>query len=146
MSKSQREKEHSTKWAKMLKEKFGVWSHRIVDTPSLTPSGFATNKKPFDRIICFDAWAVEFKFCTGKTHNLKSWRENEKTRHQYRNLKEFNESNSGRSMLVCIWKQIGKRDLQWKFLFFEELDQDRVAYEDMHDVRYLEKLIEEMYE
>ena len=141
---SQKEKIHSVKWAKALLKEIGIWSERIVDTPYMSESGFATYKKPFDRIIVCKGLAVEFKFKAGLSFNLKKWKTDKKTRHQYSNLKKFAESKSGHAILFVFWKQKGKRDIQKRWCYVEQLDVDRIYFKDMRTETELLGLIKEM--
>lgn len=125
-------------------EEIGIWSERIVDTPFMSESGFATYKKPFDRVIICKGFAVEFKFKSGLSFNVKAWKEHEKTRHQYKNLKKFAESNSGHAILFVFWKQKGKRDIQKCWCYVEQLDVDRIYFKDMRTESELIGLIKEM--
>lgn len=120
MARSLKEKKYSKRWMKRLNEKYGVFSHRIVDTPFISPQGPSTIKKPFDAFVVTQGVAIEFKFKTGLTMNLKRWKENKKTRHQYWHLTKFAESESGIAVLFVFWKKTGTRAIQEKWEYVEK--------------------------
>lgn len=139
---SQKEKTHAKKWLDHLKDDLNIWGERLIDTPYLSESGYSNYKKPFDALVCCKGLAIEFKFKTGKTFNVKAWKKSKRTRHQFKNLIDFSESNSGIAILFVFWKQAGKRDIQKKWIRAVELkNRDKVKYEDMLDVKQLEVLI-----
>ena len=140
---SQLEKTHGNKLAKELLEELGIWSERIVDTPYIHEAGAGTYKKPFDRLICCRGIAVEFKYKKGLTFNVKAWRENKKTRHQYRNLKKFSETRSGIAVLFVFWKKAKTRDIQRVWLPVQKLNQDKIKFEDFYTYQSLKQIMEE---
>jgi len=128
---SQKEKKHSIDWADKVRREFNLWSGRFADTPYISESGIANYKKEFDRILVLKGFAIEFKFKTGKTLNLKEWKTNPRTRHQYRYLSEFAKTGSGDAILFVFWKKAGTREIQRVWSYVRELCGDRIAFEDM---------------
>jgi len=138
---SQLEKTHGNKLAKEILDELGIWSERIPDVPYIHEGGAGTYKKPFDRLICCRGIAVEFKYRKGLTFNLKAWKENKRTRHQFMNLKRFAESNSGLAVLFVFWKKAKTRNIQRVWMPVQELEGDKIRFEDMYEY---DKLVQVM--
>jgi len=115
------EKKHQNQWAKKIHAELGIWSERIPDTPYLSSEGFVANRKPFDRLFCCRGVAAEFKEVKGRSFNIKRWKENPKTRHQFRSLMAFHNGHTRHGLLVFFWHPKGKRDIQMRFLNAHEL-------------------------
>lgn len=139
------EKKHQNEWAKELLVDLGIWSERIVDTPYLSGNGFVTQKKRFDRLICLRGIAAEFKFVKGPTFPLWSWRENEKSKHQFRSLQAFHDGKNRFGAIIFFWHPRGKRDIQIRYLLAPECATARCATMDAcHDESELYKLMESL--
>ena len=132
------------RWSEAIAEKLNIWTHNLIDTPMITEGGVVCHKKPFDRIFVFSGLSVEFKYVKGISFDLYEWKTNIKTRHQYRDMKRFEETDSGISILYIFFKIAGKRDLQKKWERVGGLGGDRIYHYDMRDLEEIENYMKEM--
>jgi len=140
MSNSKKEREYQTKLGEMLLKEIGIWSYIIPDTPTLTSAGFTRTTNEFDTIVACRGIAIEFKFCTGLSMNIKKWKEDRETRHQYKDLKAFAATKSGEAVLFVFWKETGKRDIRRRWCYVHELDDVDCIY--FRDMRKLDEFME----